>query len=190
MLKYSILSLFTKFNPFVFQLKQNENFSVLECEIGFWEFRLGILRVLGLWSVFIRFIKLIELGFTEFVLLDALSDVSLDVLLDILLDVLDYNFCFKWEKKPNDSIWNIYKMKYLLLILLFHIFFINFVGLKLWVYTLILKKLSLKLVIHFIDKILLLNFLYIEWKNSLILALIHECIPRIKFNLMLSKDVP
>jgi len=42
MLKYSILSLFTKFNTFVFQLKQNENFSVLECEIGFWEFRLGI----------------------------------------------------------------------------------------------------------------------------------------------------
>jgi len=73
MLKYSILSLFTKFHPLVFQLRQKENFSVLECEIGFWEFRLGILGALSSWLAFIIFIKLVELKFANFVLLDILS---------------------------------------------------------------------------------------------------------------------
>jgi len=34
-MKNSILSLFTKFHPLVFQLRQKEKFSMLGCEIGF-----------------------------------------------------------------------------------------------------------------------------------------------------------
>ena len=61
-LKYSILSLFTKFHPLVFQLRQKENFPVLESEIGFWELRLGILGALSKWLLFITFTKLNELS--------------------------------------------------------------------------------------------------------------------------------
>jgi hypothetical protein len=67
-LNYSILSLFTKFNPFLFQLRQNENFWVLEYETGFWEFRLSTLETFGIWLTFTTFIKLFKLGFDEFFL--------------------------------------------------------------------------------------------------------------------------
>jgi hypothetical protein len=46
-LKYSVLSLFIKFHPLVFQLRQKESFPVLENEIEFWELRLGILGALS-----------------------------------------------------------------------------------------------------------------------------------------------
>ena len=46
-LKYSILSLFKKFHPSVFQRRQKENFPVLECENGFWELRLRILGAIN-----------------------------------------------------------------------------------------------------------------------------------------------
>jgi len=71
-LKYSILSLFTEFHPLVFQLKQKENFSVLEYEKGFWELKLYIFGALKSWLAFITFTKLVELRFTEFVLLYVL----------------------------------------------------------------------------------------------------------------------
>jgi len=84
--KYSILSLFTKFHPLGFQLRQKKkkkkNFPVLECEIGFWELRLGILGALSLWLSFITF----ELRFTELEL----------VLLKVLFDI---RFCFKCWKE-------------------------------------------------------------------------------------------
>jgi len=74
-LKYSMLSLFTKFHPFVFQLSQKENFSILEYEIAFWELWLGILGALSSWLTIITFTKLVDLRFAEFVLLDVLLDI-------------------------------------------------------------------------------------------------------------------
>jgi len=74
-LKYSILSLLTKFHSLAFQLRQNENFSVLECEIEFWEIQLGILGALRSWLPFITFTKLIELRFAEFALINVLLNI-------------------------------------------------------------------------------------------------------------------
>ena len=74
MLKYSILS----------QLRQKENFPVLECENGFWELRLGILGVISSWLPLLTFTKFVELRFTVL--------ISLNVLLDI-------KFCFKCRKE-------------------------------------------------------------------------------------------
>jgi len=76
-LKYSILS----------QLRQKENFPVLECENGFWELRLGILGAISSWLPLLPFTKFVELRFTVL--------ISLDVLLDI-------KFCFKCRK---DTLW-------------------------------------------------------------------------------------
>jgi len=76
MLKYSILSLFTNFHPLVFQLRQKEKFPVLECEIGCWKIRLGILGALSSWLLFITFIKLVELRFVRLVLLDVLLNIK------------------------------------------------------------------------------------------------------------------
>jgi hypothetical protein len=83
-LKYSILSLFTKFHPLVFQLRQKENFPVLECENGFWELRLGMLGAISSWLPLLAFTKFVELRFTVL--------ISLDVLIDI-------KFCFKCRKE-------------------------------------------------------------------------------------------
>ena len=96
-LKYSILSLFTKFHPLVFQLRQKENLPVLECENGFWELRLGILGAISSWLPLLAFTKFVELRFTVL--------ISLDVLLDI-------KFCFKLPKRNlmipfgTSTIWN------------------------------------------------------------------------------------
>jgi len=49
---------------------------VLECESGFWELRLGILEAISSWLTIISFIKLIELRFAEFVLLNELLDIK------------------------------------------------------------------------------------------------------------------
>jgi len=170
-----ILSLFTKFQPLVFQLRQKENFPVLECENGFWELRLGILGAMSSWLPLLAFTKFVELRFTVL--------ISLDVLLDI-------KFCFKCRK---ETLWfHLEHLRYKILTpdSAFISTFLNFLWLKFGVYTSILKKLSLNLVILFTDKILSLNFFHLEWINSIILALVHECIPRIKINPVLSIDVP
>jgi len=70
---------------------------VLECEIGFWELRLGILGALSSWLLFITFIKLVEMRFAEILLLYVLLGIK---------------FVLNAEKKPYDSIWSICKMKF------------------------------------------------------------------------------
>ena len=88
--------------------------------------------------------KLVELRFAEFVLLDAL---------------LDNKFCFKCWK---ETLWlHLEHLQYEIFntcYCFFKYFFKFFSWLKFGVYTFILKKLSLNLVILFTDKILSLNF--------------------------------
>jgi len=144
-------------------------------EIGFWELRLGILGALSSWLAFITFIKLIEQRFAEFI---------------ILYELFDIRFGFKCWK---ETLWfHLEYLRYEILTpdIVFSNTSSNFSWLKFRVYTFILKKLSLNLVILFTDKILSLNILNLEWINSFILALVNECILRIKINLVLLIDVP
>jgi len=61
----------------VFQPRQKEYFSVLECEFEFPELRLDILGALSSLLAFITFTKLIELGLAEFILLDVLLNIKI-----------------------------------------------------------------------------------------------------------------
>jgi len=120
------------------------------------------LGAISSWLPLLAFTKFVELRFTVL--------ISLYVLIDI-------KFFFKCRK---ETLW--FHLEHLLYEILtpdsaFLNTFLNFLRLKFGVYTFILKKLSLKLVILFTDKILTLNFLHLEWMNSFILALVHECIP-------------
>jgi len=95
------------------------------------------------WLPLITFTKFVELRFTVL--------ISLDVLLNI-------KFCFKCRK---ETLW--FHLEYLWYEILtpdsaFSNTSLNFSRLKFEVYTFILKKLSLNLVILFTDKILSLNF--------------------------------
>ena len=132
--------------PLVFQLRQKENFPVLECENEFWELRLGILGAMSSWLPLLTFTKFVELRFTVL--------ISLDVLLDIKI-------CFKFRK---EILWfHLEHLRYEILTPdnAFLNIFLNFLWLKFGVYAFILKKLSLKLIILFTDKILSLIFFYI-----------------------------
>jgi len=95
-------SLILIFSKDLFHWYSNENkkknFPVLECEFGFWEIRLGIVGALSSWLPFITFTKLVELRFAKFVLLHSLFDIKF--------------FVLNAEKKPYDSIWNIYNIKF------------------------------------------------------------------------------
>jgi len=132
---------------------------LLECETGFWELWLGILGALSSWLVFIIFTKIVELRFAEFVLLDELLEIKF------------------WIKYLKETLWfHLEHLQYEILTpdITYLNTETNFVWLKFKVYTVILNKLSLKLIILFTVKILFLNFLHQEWINSFILSLVHE----------------
>jgi len=72
----------------------------------------------------------------------------------------------------------------------FKYFFSNIFMVEIWCVYFYLEVLSLNLVILFTNKILSLKFfLHLEWVNFFISALVHECILRIKINLVLLIDV-
>ena len=159
----------------VFQLRQKENFPVLECENGFWELILGILVVISSWLQLLTFTKFIELRFTVLILLDVLLDIK---------------FCFKYWK---ETLWlYLEHLQYEIFTpdITFSNTFSNVSWLKLGVFTFYPEETIIEISNSFHWQNIILCILK-EWINSFNLTLIHECIPpKKKINLVLSIDVP
>jgi len=145
---------------------------MLECENGFWELRLGILGVISSWLPLLTFTKFVELRFTVL--------ISLNVLIDI-------KFCFKCRK---ETLWfHLEHLRYEILTpdSAFLNTFFKFFEVEIWSVYFYPEE----AIIEFSNSLYWQNiiiefFLHLEWINSFILALVYECILRIKINPVLS----